>query len=78
MENIWSRFDKVVPVVSHLEVHLPNKPLTPRSTGEAIKGPRRKFWKEYLFVQYDKNKNIILLLSPMLIKSLPDVTKVLH
>ena len=56
LEDIWSIFDKVRPVVSHIEVHLPEKPPIPKNIGEALKGPQRKFWKEALFVQYNKKK----------------------
>ena len=37
------------------------KCLTPNSIGEALKGPQRQFWKEALSVQYEKNKNEIIL-----------------
>ena len=36
-------FDKVRPVVSHLEVCLPEKSLTSNNTGEDLKGPHRQF-----------------------------------
>ena len=64
-------------MVSHIEVHLPNKNPTPKNIGEGLKGPQRKFWKESLFVKYDKNKNISLLSDPIPIKYLPEGTKVL-
>ena len=78
LEEIRSRFDKVRPVVSHLEVRLPKKPPTPNNIGEDLGGPQRQFWKEALFVQYDKNKNVSLLSDPIPIKSLPEGTKVLR
>ena len=56
LEEIRSIFDQVRPVVSHIEVRLPKKPPTPNNIGDALGGPQRKFWKEALFVQYDKNK----------------------
>ena len=51
LEEICSRFDQVRPVVSHLQVLLPKKPLTPNNLGDALGGPQRQFWKESLFVQ---------------------------
>ena len=38
VEYICYIFDQVRPVVSHLEVRLPEKPLTPKSIGEVLKG----------------------------------------
>ena len=78
LEEICSIFDQVRPVVSNIEVCLPNKPLTPKNIGDALGGPQRQFWKEALFVQYEKNKNISLLSAPIPIKYLPEVTKVLR
>ena len=78
LEEIRSRFDQVRPVVSHLEVRLPKKPPTPNNIGDAFGGHQRQFWKEALFVQYDKNKNVSLLSAPIPIKSLPEGKKVLH
>ena len=77
LEEIRSRFDQVRPVVSHLEVRLPKKPPTQNNIGDALGGPQRQFWKESIFVQYDKNKNVSLLSAPTPIKSLPEETKVL-
>ena len=78
LEEICSRFDQVRPVVSHLEVCLPKKPPTPNNIGDALGGPLRQFWKESLFVQYDKNKNVSLLSAPIPIKSLPEGKKFLR
>ena len=78
LEEIRSRFDQVRPVVSHLEVRLPNKPPTPKNIGDALGGPQIKFCKEALLVKYDKNKNVSLVSAPIPIKSLPEVTKVLR
>ena len=78
LEEIRSRVDQVRPMVSHLEVSLSEKPLTPKTIGEALNGPQRQFYNEALFVQYDKNKNVSLLLYPIPIKYLPDITKVLR
>ena len=64
-------------MVSHLEVRLPKKPPTPNNIGDALGGSKRKFWKEALFVQYDKNKNFSILSNPIPIKSLPEGTKFL-
>ena len=65
-------------MVSHLEVCLPNKTLTPKNIGDALGGPQRKLWKEALFVQYEKNKNVSLISAPIPIKSLPEGTKFLR
>ena len=64
-------------MVSHLEVFIQKKPPTPNNIGDALSGPQRQFWKESLLVQYDKNKNVILLSAPIRIKSLPEGKKVL-
>ena len=42
LEEICSKFDQVRQVVSHLELRLTEKPLTPNNIGEALKGPKRK------------------------------------
>ena len=55
LEHIWSNFDQVIPVVSHIEVSLRDKPMIPNNIGEAIKGPHKQIWKEALSVKYDKN-----------------------
>ena len=78
LEEIRSRLDQVRPVVSHLEVRLPKKPPTPKNIGDALGGPQRQLWKEALFVQYDKNKNVSLLSAPIPIKSLPKGKKFLR
>ena len=54
LEGIFSRFDKVRPLFSHLEVCLPKKHLTTNKIVRVLKGPQRKLWKEVLFLQYDK------------------------
>ena len=77
-EDINSRFDQVRPVVSNLEVCLPENPPTPENIGEVLNIPQRQFRKEYLFVKYYKNKNVRLILSPILIKSLPEGKKFLR
>ena len=59
-------------------IFLPNEPPTPNDTGEDLKGPQRQLWQEVIFVQYEKNKSISLLLDPIPIKCLPEVTKVLR
>ena len=78
LEEIRSRFYQFIPVVSNLEVRIPKKPLTPKNIGEGLNGPQTKFWKEALFVQYDRNKNFSLPYAPIPIKSLPEGKKVLH
>ena len=40
LEEICFRFDQVRPVVSHLEVRLPNKPPTTKNIGDALGGPK--------------------------------------
>ena len=78
LEEIRSICDQFRPVVSHLEVCFPKKPPTPKNIGEALGGPQRQFFKEAIFVQYDKNKNVSLLSAPIPIKSLPEGKKVLR
>ena len=68
IEDIHSIFYQFRPVVSHSGVCLPKKYPTPKKICEVLKGPQRQFWKEALFVQYDKNKNVRLLLAPITIK----------
>ena len=63
LAEVLSRFDQVRPVVSHIEFIIPKKLPTPNNIGGGLKGPQRKFWKEDLFVKYDKNKIVILLLD---------------
>ena len=46
LEEIRSIFDQVRPVVSHIKVHLTNKPPTPNNIGEGLKGPQRQLWKK--------------------------------
>ena len=77
-EKILKKFAQVRPVVSHLEVRLPKKPPTPKNIGEFSSGTQRQFWKEALFVQYDKNRNVSLISAPIPMKSLPEQTKVLR
>ena len=59
-------------MVSHLEVCLPKKPPTPNNIGDALGVPHRKLWKEAIFFQYDKNKNVSLVSAPIPIKPLPE------
>ena len=56
LEDVCSIFGQVRHVVSHIEVSLPEKPLTPNNIVEALKGPQRQLLKEALFVQYEKEK----------------------
>ena len=62
-------------MVSHLKFCLPKKPPTPKNICEGLRNPKGKFWKEALFVQYDKNKNVSLLSAPIPIKYLPKLKK---
>ena len=78
LEEIRYRLYQVRPVVSHLEVRLPKKPLRPKNIIDAFGGTQRQFWKVDPFVQYDKNKQFILLSDPIPIKSLPEGTKSLR
>ena len=71
IEDLFSIFDQVRPVDSHLDVRLPKKLTTPKSISKGSKVPQRKLNKEALFVQYDKNKNVSLLSAPTPIKSVP-------
>ena len=64
-------------MVSYIEVLLPKKRPTPNNIGEGFKVPQRQFWKEALFVQYNKNNNASILLIPIPIKYLPGGTKFL-
>ena len=61
LEDIRYRFDQVRPVVSDLEVCLPDKPITPDNIGEALNGPHGQLRKEALFVQCENNKNVSLI-----------------
>ena len=65
IEYIWYIFYQVRPVVSHLGFCLPEKTITPNNIGEVLKVTQRQFWKEALFVQYDNNKNVSLILAPI-------------
>ena len=65
-------------MVSHIEVRLQGKPITPKNIGEVLNIPHRQFWKEALFVKYDKDRNVILILYPIPIKSLPEGEKTLR
>ena len=38
IEDVCSRFYQVIPVVLHVDVHIPEKPHTPNNIGEALKG----------------------------------------
>ena len=78
LEEICSIFDQLRSVVSHLEVRLQNKPTTQNNIGEGLKYSQRKFWKEGLFVQYDKEKNVSLLSAPIPINPPPKGTKVIR
>ena len=78
LEEILSRFDQVIPVVSHLEFSFPKKTPTPNNISESLGGPQRHLCKEAPFVQYYKNKNVSLFPAPIPIKYLPEGTKPLR
>ena len=65
-------------MVSYFYFFLTEKTLDPKKIGEYLKGPQLQLRKETLFVQYDNNKNVNLILAPTPIKSLPGVKKVLR
>ena len=65
-------------MVSNIEVCLPEKISTPNNIGEGLKGPYRQFWKEALFLKYNKNNIVSIFSDTILIKSLPKVTKILR
>ena len=69
IEDICSILYQVIPVVSHLEVFIPKKLLTPNKIGEALRVAQIQVWKEALFVEYDKNKNFSLLSDPISINT---------
>ena len=62
--EIRSIFDQVRPVFSHIEVILPKEPPTPKNIGEGVKGPQKQFRKEAIFVKYEKNISVSLILLP--------------
>ena len=43
LEKHRSEFDQIRPVISHLEVSLPENPKTLKDIGVSLKGPRRQF-----------------------------------
>ena len=65
-------------MVSYLEGLLQKKHPTQKNTSEDLGGPQRQFWKEDLLVQYDNNKNVILLSDTIPIKSLSEGGKLLR
>ena len=44
IEYIWSTFDQVILLVSHIKFILPEKPITPNIIGESIKGHHKQIW----------------------------------
>ena len=61
--KIRSIFDKIRPVVSHLDVWLHEKTMVSKNIGESLKPPQSQLRKEALFVRYYKNNNDNLLSS---------------
>ena len=72
IEDTRSIFDKVRPIVSHLEVNLPKETSIKNNISEGLKFSQRQWRKEDLFVKYDKNKNMSLLQDTTPIKPLPE------
>ena len=64
IEEIRYIFDKVVPVVSHLEVLLPDKPFTPKKIGESIKGPQINYVEKLYFCNMTRTKMSALFSLP--------------
>ena len=50
--KIRSIFDKIRPVVSHLDVWLHEKTMVSKNIGESLKPPQSQLRKEALFVSY--------------------------
>ena len=71
LEGIRTIFDQVLPLVSHIEVYLPEKKLNLNNIGESLKDPQHQLQKEFLFVNYDNKENVKLILDSIPIKSLP-------
>ena len=65
-------------MVYRLEIRLQEKPVTQKNICGVLKFHQIQYCKYALLVQYYKNKYFSLLLSPILIKSLPEGTKVVH
>ena len=68
IKYIWSIFDQVRPVFSHLEVSLPGKTIAAKNIDKDLKGPQIQFCKETLFLKCEKNKNVSLLSATTAIK----------
>ena len=66
IEEIRSIFYQVWPVVSHIEICLPENFKTPKNIGEALKGPKRKFWKGYLSFSVITTRILTLFQTPCL------------
>ena len=56
IDEIWSIFDQVRSVVSHVEVILPRKPPTPKNIYEAPKGPRKNYVKKLYLCNTERTK----------------------
>ena len=54
-------------MVSHIDVRISENILTSKNIGEALKGPQCQAWTEDLFIQYNENKNVKLILDPIII-----------
>ena len=64
LEYIWSIFDQVRLVISHIEVCLPYKPLTPKNIDGYLKGTQRKFQKNIYLCNMKKTKMSVLFWIP--------------
>ena len=77
-EEIGYRFNHIILGVSDFEVCIWHKPIVPNNIWASLKVTQHHLWKEDLFVQYVKNKNINLLSVLLPIKYIPKVVKVLR
>ena len=64
LEDICPIFYLSRPVFSNLELCLPEKPISPKNIGEALKCHRRPFCKEYLFCNMTRTKMSALFWTP--------------
>ena len=77
MEELRSRFDQIISVVSNFEVWPPHKEIVPKNIGVNLKVLQLHLYKEDCFVKCDKNNNINLPSAPPPIKSPTKGTKLM-